>query len=291
MSWLDQLAEIRETNWADATPEARGSKAEEVTVISSYAAAAAAVVPVPLAELALLLPIHTAMVMTVGHIYGRSISRAEAARVAAELGAIAGVTFAGTAALSALRKLVLPGLGGILAAPASFALTWALGQVAMEYFKNPSLSQEHLKNVFAEAMKEGRKVFSRENLDKFRSRYGDGEDVSRAAEEASGTGPDAPVAGGAESGSATEPGRPDAQGGLGADREAEGEAETGRSPRTDDSSGPPNSGPEGATERVSFESSAESEKVEEGTDERKTDAEGRDPDRKRPTPPGKKRSL
>ena len=181
MSWLDRLAEIRNRDWSEVEPEARRAKAREVIQISSYAAAAAAVVPVPMAELALLLPIHTAMVMTLGHVFGRPVSRTEAARVAVELGAIAGLTMAGTAALSALRKILLPGVGGVLAAPASFALTWGLGKASIEYFENPDWSRERLRVVFAEAMAEGRKLFSRERLDDFRARYGEGEDVAEQA--------------------------------------------------------------------------------------------------------------
>lgn len=182
MSWLDRLAEIRDRDWSEAEPDERLAKAREVVQFSSYAASAAAVVPVPMAELALLLPIHTAMVMTIGHVFGRPIPRTEAARVAVELGAIAGLTLASTAALSALRKLFLPGIGSVLAAPASFALTYGLGRVAIEYFETPGLSRERLRTVFKEAMAEGRKVFSKERLDEFRDRYGEGRDVVDEAE-------------------------------------------------------------------------------------------------------------
>jgi uncharacterized protein (DUF697 family) len=205
MSWLDRLAEIRSRDWSEAEPDERRSKAREVIQISSYAAAAAAVVPVPMAELALLLPIHTAMVMTVGHVFGRPVSRTEAARVAVELGAIAGLTMAGTAALSALRKILLPGVGGVLAAPASFALTWGLGKASIEYFENPDWSRERLRVVFAEAMAEGRKLFSKERLDDFRARYGEGEDVAEQARTSnvdSAGEPEAPAPGDTPSGEA-----------------------------------------------------------------------------------------
>ncbi len=183
MTWLDSLSEIRDRDWSDARPAERELKSQEVVQISAYAAAAASVVPLPFAELALLLPIHSAMVMTVGHIYGRPVSRTEASRVAVELGAVAGLTMAGTAALSALRKILLPGIGGLLAAPASFALTWGLGKIAIEYFQNPGISQERMKTVFKEAMEEAKGVFSREHLDRFRKDHGEGEAVVRAADD------------------------------------------------------------------------------------------------------------
>ena len=160
MSWLDTLAEIRKTDWSTVPEVERSATAREVVQMASYAAAAASVVPVPLVDAVLLLPIHTTMVMTVGHVHGRNLSDAEAKRVAVELSAVAGVTMAGRAALSALKKILLPGLGGVLAAPAAFAVTWALGRVANAYFTNPALSREDLKKVFSEAFREGKASYS-----------------------------------------------------------------------------------------------------------------------------------
>lgn len=167
MSWLDTLAEIRRTDWSKVPDPERDATAREVIQIASYAAAAASVVPVPLVDIALLLPVHTAMVMTVGHVHGRNLSNAEAKRVALELGAVAGITLAGRAALSALKKILLPGLGGVLAAPAAFAVTWALGRVSNAYFKDPGLSRDDLKKVFSDAFREGKASYDEERLEKF----------------------------------------------------------------------------------------------------------------------------
>lgn len=169
MSWLDRLAEIRKTDWTQIPDGEREAMALEVVTIASYAAAAASLVPVPLVDVALLLPVHTAMVMTIGHVHGRNLSDAEAKRVALELGAVAGVTLAGRAALSALKKVLLPGLGGFLAAPASFAVTYALGRVANIYFKDPSATREDLKQAFSDAFKEGKASFQEEKLDEHRA--------------------------------------------------------------------------------------------------------------------------
>ena len=164
MSWIDTLAEIRKTDWSKVPDPEREATALEVIKIASYAAAAASVMPIPLVDIALLLPVHTTMVMTIGHVHGRNVSDAEAKRVALELGAIAGVTLAGRAALSVLKKVLLPGLGGILAAPASFAVTYALGRAANAYFKDPSLSREDLKKVFSDAFKEGKANFDEKEV-------------------------------------------------------------------------------------------------------------------------------
>ena len=179
MSWLDRFAEIRSRDWSQVPDHERGEMAREVVQMTAYASAAAAVVPIPFTDLALLLPFHTAMVMTVGHVFGRNLTDAEAKRVAIELGTIAGVTIAGRVAIGVLKKLVLPGIGGLLAAPASFAVTWAFGRLTIAYFKDPELSREDLDAIFKDAMKEGSKHFSKEAFDRFRRTQSD-----RAAEQA-----------------------------------------------------------------------------------------------------------
>lgn len=169
MSWLDTLQKIRSTDWSQVPGPERLTRAQDVVLMTAYASAAASVVPLPLLDLALLVPFHTAMVMTVGHIYGRPLTKTEASRVALELGAVAGVTFAGRAAISALKRILLPGLGGVVAAPASFALTWAFGQLAIDYFQHPELSKDQLKQVFDRAMKDAASVFSKDAFEKFRA--------------------------------------------------------------------------------------------------------------------------
>lgn len=199
MSWMDSLEEIRKTDWSTADEKVQSAKAQEVVMVSAYAAAVTALVPIPLADLALLLPVHTVMVMTVGHIHGRKVSGAEANRVVLELGAIAGLTFAGRAAIGALLKLI-PGVGQLVSVPATFALTWGLGYAAMAYFKNPALSREDLRKIFNDAVQEGRVVFSREAFDRFRQKHGEPGGPKEGADVGHGTGADAGHGTGADAG-------------------------------------------------------------------------------------------
>jgi uncharacterized protein (DUF697 family) len=188
MSWLDTLEEIRKRDWTKAPAADRDVKAREVVNICAYAASVAAVVPVPLGDIALLLPVHSAMVMTVGHIYGRKVTQTEAARIVMELGAVAGLSLAGHAVIGALKRLLLPVVGGLLSIPATFALTWSLGRVAMTYFERPEISREELKKVFEDALKEGKSVFSPEAFEKFREKN---PDVKPPAPEAPSKAPEA----------------------------------------------------------------------------------------------------
>ncbi len=193
MAWLDTFQKIRDTDWSKAPDPERESKANEIVQITAYGSAAASVIPVPFVDLALLLPFHTAMVMTVGHVFGRSLNNAEAKRVALELGAVAGVTLAGRVAISAVKKLLLPGFGGVLAAPASFAVTWAFGQLAIAYFKHPNLSQDDLKKVFSDAVKEAGNQFSKETFDRFRKQAADADPPVEPADSAGSAQADEPA--------------------------------------------------------------------------------------------------
>jgi len=170
MSWLDSLDEVKKRDWANAPVDEQRAKAREVVDVCAYGGCLAAVVPVPLMDLAILLPVHSAMVMTIGHVFGRSITQTEAKKIVLELGAVAGLAFVGAAAISAIKRLLLPGVGGLLSIPATFALTWGVGRATIAYFENPNLARDELKRVFEEAMKEGKNVFSPEAFEQFRKR-------------------------------------------------------------------------------------------------------------------------
>ncbi|MEQ8272997.1 MAG: DUF697 domain-containing protein [Deltaproteobacteria bacterium] len=212
MSWLDTFAEIRERDWSKASDEERSVKGGEVVAIAAYASAASQAVPVPLVDLALLLPIHTTMVMTVGKIFGRDLSATEAKRVAVELGAIGGLTLAGHVAISALKNLLPPAKWVLTAASAasSFAITWGFGQLTIAYFERPELSREDLSKIFKDAMAEGSKVFSKEAFDRFREEQDEQvEDPAEAVETRSGdSDQEAPAAKKADPSKPSEPADP-----------------------------------------------------------------------------------
>jgi uncharacterized protein (DUF697 family) len=164
MSWLDTLDEIRTRDFSKVPAKERDSTARDVINMSSYAAALVAISPLPLTDVVLTLPIQTGMVMTVGHIYGRRVSKASAQDLIFELAATAGV---GLLARQGIKALI-PVLGALLTVAPAFAANWAMGRVAMEYFKNPEFNREALKEVFRRAREEGGSLFSKEMFDRFR---------------------------------------------------------------------------------------------------------------------------
>ncbi|MCC6332572.1 MAG: DUF697 domain-containing protein [Myxococcales bacterium] len=164
MSWLDTLENIRKKDFSKAKLEERDKAARDVVNMASYACAVVAISPVPFSDAVLMLPMQSAMVMTVGHVYGRRVTQADAKDLILELGATAGV---GMLARQGIKAL-LPVVGALLTVPAAFAMNWAIGRVAMEYFRNPGMPREQLKKVYQQAKEEGSRLFSRERFDAFR---------------------------------------------------------------------------------------------------------------------------
>jgi uncharacterized protein (DUF697 family) len=164
MSWLDTLDAMRTKDFSKASAKDRDEAARTVINMCSYACAAVAVSPIPFSDAIISLPIQTAMVITIGHIYGRKLTSADAKDLIVELGATAGF---GILARQGIKAL-LPIVGALLTIPAAYAANWAMGKVACEYFKVPGSSKERLRQIYDEAKKEAGGLFSRERLDKFR---------------------------------------------------------------------------------------------------------------------------
>ena len=87
-------------------------------------------------------------------------------------------------AFIALARLVLPGAGGLLAAPWAFAVTYGMGRVAELYFDNPAAPGDALKDRFKQGMEDAKGAFTKEAFMDFMDRKG-----KEAQDFASGAGP------------------------------------------------------------------------------------------------------
>lgn len=107
--------------------------------------AAAAAVPVPIADIFVLTPIQIAMISTIGCFHGVEMSKERAIELILTLGAGVGLR-------EAARQLIklIPGYGQVVSASIAFAGTVALGEAANIWFKNKmSIDAEELKEIFA----------------------------------------------------------------------------------------------------------------------------------------------
>ena len=164
MSWLDTLEDIRKKNFSKLPMAKRDEAARDVVNMASYACAVVAVSPIPFSDAVLMLPVQSAMVVTVGHVYGRKVTEADAKSLIVELAATAGL---GMLARQGIKAL-LPVFGALLTVPAAFAMNWGIGRVAMEYFRNPGMPVEQLRKIYEAAKDEGSAMFSKERFDMFR---------------------------------------------------------------------------------------------------------------------------
>jgi uncharacterized protein (DUF697 family) len=166
MSWLDTLESFNTRNFGKASPQERDQASRDIINLASYACAAVAISPIPFSDALLHIPLQTAMVGAVAHVYGHQVSKSDAKRLIAELGTTVGVSYLTRQGI----KAFLPVYGALLTLPTAFAATWAMGRVAVEYFKHGGLSGDDLKELYKKAEAQGRSVFSKEKMESFRKK-------------------------------------------------------------------------------------------------------------------------
>jgi uncharacterized protein (DUF697 family) len=167
---LDNL--FRGRDFSKLTAAERDQAARDVVTTASFASCAAVAAPLPLSDLWLATPVHVAMVVGVGRVYGRKLNRSEGVQLFTELAAAAGASMAARRLWIAISKFLLPGIGGWVQLPYVFAVTWALGRMAMVYFETPDLDSDRLREKFGDFVAEGKKKFSYQAFKDFMKQSG-----------------------------------------------------------------------------------------------------------------------
>jgi len=107
-------------------------------------AAGVAAVPIPVADMTVLIPLQLSMVVSIGHLLGFAIGKARAVELIATVGA--GYTLRQGA--RQLLKLI-PGFGSVISSGVAFAGTVALGETALVWFKRKmQASPEELRAAY-----------------------------------------------------------------------------------------------------------------------------------------------
>jgi uncharacterized protein (DUF697 family) len=173
MGWMDSL---------NAAAKAAGKKklsgaqaegiAKDLVMMSSFGSAAVTLVPIPLSDFIAVTAVQASMVTAIGRVYGRELSKEEAKHLVLELASVCGAGLVAQKGFATLTKIFLPGLGGVLAAPWAFGITWGMGHVAMTYFANREVTKSVLRTVFNQAKDEASSVFTKDKFDEFRKKYG-----------------------------------------------------------------------------------------------------------------------
>ena len=172
MSWMDSLNAAAKGPKRNLSEVERKKIAQDLVMMSSMGAATVTYLPVPLTDFVLVTPVQASMVMAVGRVYGRELNLAESKHILIELASVCGLGLLAQKGFATLTKIILPGLGGVLAGPYAFAVTYGMGHVAMAYFSDKDAKREALKRVFEDAMADAKRIFSRAKLDEFRKKRG-----------------------------------------------------------------------------------------------------------------------
>jgi len=175
-SWDDErnqygLQEIRE-KILQALPEAarsyamralledemREKRAERIIWGASVAAGAAALVPLPVADVFAITGIQVSMVASIAFLYGLKLDARQAAGL---LGPTIGAV-AGPLAAAQLSKLI-PGFGSVVSAGVASVWTWAVGMTYLYFFMRGNFkpSSEEVKDLLRQKFREGKHLKGR----------------------------------------------------------------------------------------------------------------------------------
>ncbi|HEY8432522.1 MAG TPA: SHOCT domain-containing protein, partial [Sandaracinaceae bacterium] len=92
--------------------------------------------------------------------HGVELARESATDLVMKIGATVGLSLVGSKIAITAGKLVLPGLGGLIAAPFMFASTLAIGAVARAYFESGGkLGELEMKRVYEETVAMAKSAF------------------------------------------------------------------------------------------------------------------------------------
>jgi uncharacterized protein (DUF697 family) len=171
MAWMESLREAA-SGGSGKSPLEREKVAADIVTMASMGSAAVTYAPIPLSDFVLVTPVQASMVMAVARVYGRELDFNESKHILLELASVCGLSLLAQKGFATLSKVLFPGLGGVLAGPYAFAVTYGMGRVSMRYFEDREHSRESLKHIFDEATKEAKGLFSSKRLEAWRNKWG-----------------------------------------------------------------------------------------------------------------------
>jgi uncharacterized protein (DUF697 family) len=137
--------------------ESTRERAREIILNFSLWAAGIVLFPVPFSDLVLLMPVQSAMVISIGRAYGL---KDPPEKVLAILAGACGASVFGQITVLFVANFI-PILGKFISAPFVFGWTYGLGEVAMRYFDSQGeASPDELRTIFEKASKEASRNYS-----------------------------------------------------------------------------------------------------------------------------------
>jgi len=135
-------------------------KVTQIIHIFSATCAGAAVQPIPFADIFVLTTIQAYMAERIAAVRGIPMQKGSALELITDLGKVIGLGMLAQQAALGLYKVGLPFLAGFTTIPLVYGLTYSIGKVLDHLFiertKGKKLSSEEIKNIWANAQKEGK---------------------------------------------------------------------------------------------------------------------------------------
>lgn len=142
--YAETIRRVMNGDYDDATDAERDEAVKEIVQICSVGAAAVAVQPLPLVDVALISPIQIAMVQAIGRIRGHHLDHKAVLEILSTFGA----SIVAQNVIMTAAKFV-PIFGWVASISMAYALTWAIGEVADYYFlSGRGASPEELREMF-----------------------------------------------------------------------------------------------------------------------------------------------
>ena len=130
-----------------------------------YATAALTIIPIPGSEVIGVMPLHVGMVVGIAHLHGQNLTTETATELLIQIGTTVGASLLGSRVATTAAKFVLPGLGGIIAAPFMFASTLAIGAVADQWFNSGgTLSEIEMRALYERTVKSAKSSFQTDRM-------------------------------------------------------------------------------------------------------------------------------
>ncbi|MFK8004515.1 MAG: SHOCT domain-containing protein [Polyangiales bacterium] len=162
----------------------RASRIEQLTDRCGYGAAALTIIPIPGTEVLGVMPLHVGMVIGIADEYGKTVTRESALELVTQIAATVGVSLVGSRLAMTAGKILLPGFGGLLAAPFMYASTKGIGHVATLYFEQGALSEAEMTRAYKRAQSEAKSAF-----DPTRAKSAEAREMAQKAQSEAGTEP------------------------------------------------------------------------------------------------------
>jgi len=176
MSYLESLKKIQAADYSKLTEKERDVVARDVIDLCAFTCAGLVLQPIPGLEQTVL-PIQVMMVLTVAHVYGQELSRKKAMDILLDLARITGASIVTRQVLVTVTKLLLPVLGGVLSAPVTFSMTWAVGYASIYYLRSGGrVDERKIKEIFEQERERSKSYYSE---DKARSHRPSKDEIPR----------------------------------------------------------------------------------------------------------------